>query len=67
MTASTVAERLEALQADTRASGGPPRRLPVYLPAVLLLLGVPVLVGAILGQADVLHHLAGICPSHRHA
>jgi len=67
VTASTVAERLEALQADTRASGGPPRRLPVYLPAVLLLLGVPVLVGAILGQADVLHHLAGICPSHRHA
>jgi len=68
VTASTVPERLEALQADAPASRGLPwRRLPVYLPALLLLLGVPVLVGAILGQADVIHHLAGICPSHPHA
>ncbi len=67
LTASTVVERIEALQADAHASRGLPRRLSVYLPAVLLLFVVPVLVGAILGQADVLHHLAGICPSHPHA
>jgi hypothetical protein len=41
-----------------------PLRLSIYVPAALLLLGAPTLVGAILGQADVLHHLAGICPSH---
>jgi hypothetical protein len=69
VTAATVAERLEALQPDAHvhARGGVPRRLSVYVPAALLLLGVPVLVGGILGQADVLHHLAGICPSHPHA
>jgi Zn-dependent protease with chaperone function len=64
LTVSTVAERIEALQADAQARGGLPRRLSVYVPAALLLLGAPVLVGGILAQADVLHHLAGICPSH---
>jgi Zn-dependent protease with chaperone function len=64
LTASTMAERIEALQEDAQARGALPRRLSIYAPAVLLLLGAPVLVGAILGQADVLHHLADICPSH---
>jgi hypothetical protein len=64
LTPSTMAERIEALQADSREHGALPRRLSIYVPAALLLLGAPILVGAILGQADVLHHLAGICPSH---
>src|SRR6266542_3285528 len=64
LSASTMAERIEALQAEPPARSVLPRRLSVYVPAALLLLGAPVLVGAILGQADVLHDLAGICPSH---
>jgi hypothetical protein len=67
LTPSTVVERIEAMQADAHICKGLPRRLSVYLPAALLLLGAPVLVGGILGQADVLHHLAGICPSHPHS
>lgn len=66
LTAATVMERIEALQANTQACRVLPRRLSVYLPAVLLLLGAPVLIGGILGQAYVLHHLGGICPSHPH-
>jgi Zn-dependent protease with chaperone function len=64
LTASTMAERIEALQAESQPHRVLPRRLSIYAPAVLLLLGAPTLVGAILGRADVLHHLAGICPSH---
>lgn len=64
LAASTMAERIEALQADSQTRGALPRRLSIYGAAALLLLVAPILVGAILGQADVLHHLAGICPSH---
>lgn len=64
LTASTMAEGIEALQADSQARSALLRRLSIYVPAALLLLGAPILVGAILGRADVLDHLAGICPTH---
>jgi hypothetical protein len=64
-TPGTVAERLEALQADP--AGGPVvvRRALVYVPAGLLLLAAVVLLGGVLvEQVTVLHLLAGLCPPH---
>jgi hypothetical protein len=63
-TPGTVAERLEALQADPtggRAAG--PRTL-VYLPVGLLLVAATVALDSILTHVAFLHMLAGLCPPH---
>jgi hypothetical protein len=60
----TVAERLEALQADPTAGLAVGRRALVYGPAGLLLGAAAVTLGGILAQVSVLHALAGLCPPH---
>jgi Peptidase family M48 len=64
-TPRTVAERLDALQADP--TGARPllgRRALVYVPAGLLLGTAALALGGILVQVSVLHALAGLCPPH---
>jgi Peptidase family M48 len=63
-TPGTVAERLEALQAEpTRGRAIGPRTL-VYLPAGMLLVAAVVALDSILAHVTFLHMLAGLCPPH---
>jgi Peptidase family M48 len=63
-TPGTVAERLDALQADPTAGPAVGRRALVYGPAGLLLAAAAATLVGILAQVSVLHALAGLCPPH---
>jgi hypothetical protein len=63
-TPGTVAERLDALQADPTDGPIVGRRALLYAPAGLLLVAAAVTLGGILAQVSVLHALAGLCPPH---
>jgi Peptidase family M48 len=63
-TPGTVAERLDALQAEPAAGLAVGRRVLVYGPAGLLVAAAVVTLGGILAQFSVLHALAGLCPPH---
>jgi Zn-dependent protease with chaperone function len=63
-TPGTVAERLDALQAEPTAGLAVGRRALVYGPAGLLLGAAAVTLGGILVQVSFLHALAGLCPPH---
>jgi hypothetical protein len=63
-TPGTVAERLDALQADPTGGATMRRRVLLYGPAGLLVSAATVTLGGILVQVSVLHALAGLCPPH---
>jgi Zn-dependent protease with chaperone function len=63
-TPGTVAERLEALQADPNGGRAVGRRALAYGPAGLLLGAAAATLVGILAQVPVLHALAGLCPPH---
>ena len=60
----TVAERLEALQADPTSGRAFGPRTLVYLPAGMLLVAAVVALDSILAHVTFLHMLAGLCPPH---
>jgi Zn-dependent protease with chaperone function len=63
-TPGTVAERLDALQADPTGGRTVGRRALVYGPAGLLLGAATATLVGILAQVSVLHALAGLCQPH---
>ena len=63
-TPGTVAERLEALQADPTGGRAVGPRTLVYLPMGLLLVAATVALDSILAHVTFLHMLAGLCPPH---
>jgi hypothetical protein len=63
-TPGTVAERLEALQADPTSGRAVGPRMLVYLPVGLLLVAAAVALDSILAHVAFLQMLAGLCPPH---
>jgi hypothetical protein len=63
-TPGTVAERLEALQADPTSRRVIGLRTVVYLPVGLLLVAAAISLDSILSHVTFLHMLAGLCPPH---
>jgi hypothetical protein len=63
-TPGTVAERLEALEADPSSGRAVGPRTLLYLPVGLLLVAAAVALDSILAHVTFLHMLAGLCPPH---